>query len=143
MLTSEDIAYFAGVLDSQARIRVTATGSSKALLPWIAVSSPSTVLTDALSEASGVRAFIRDRESNAHRCAEHCTSKHDHRRSLRSVWQVSGARATIILSASLPYLRMQVQEAREAVAAGLTAQHWGETPSKMAALGWPVPEGWQ
>lgn len=40
-----------------------------------------------------------------------------------------------------PFLRLQVEEAAEALQLGLQAPFKPATPTKMQALGWPLPDG--
>ena len=73
-------------------------------------------------------------------CAEHCSEKHLHVRSLSGRWMISGAKATIVLAAVQPYLRLRAAEVEDAVALGLAANFKGATAQAMRKLGWPIPE---
>ena len=73
-------------------------------------------------------------------CAEHCKEKHLHVTSESGRWSVSGAKATVILAAVLPYLRLQHEEARGALLVGLGAPFKPATLRQMEQLGWPIPE---
>lgn len=140
-LAPDDLAYIAGVLDSQGSIavRTTADGTE---LPQLSVCGPNVQMLQWLGALSGVRPIVTTRAYSKAGCAEHCKDKHLHVTSRSGRWQVSGAKATVILAAVRPFLRWQGAEAAAAVEMGLSAPFKSATPEKMRALGWPVPEAW-
>jgi hypothetical protein len=141
-LSALDIAYISGVIDVQARIRVTRV-SSGTRLPLISLSTPSIEVVGYLGRVTAVRTFSIDRDYHAHRCAEHCPDRHQHRLSTSGRWSLNGAKATVVLSAILPHLKFQIPDAEVALKVGLEAPHKPATPQKLYALGWPVPKEWQ
>jgi hypothetical protein len=136
-----DLAYLAGVIDTQGRIttRRTADGT---LLPMVAVSTRDTRLLRWLGQISGMRPVTTRRNYSKAGCGQHCPDKHQHIVSESGRWSVSGAKATIILRAVRPYLRLQQEEVGHALTVGLEAPFKPATPQKMAGLGWELPEEW-
>jgi hypothetical protein len=140
-MTPEELAHFAGLVDAMGRISVRTTPDDTAL-PVLDVSSPNTGLLAYLGERTGTTPLTIKRAYTRHRCTEHCTQPHDNVVSKSGRWQVFGARATVVLAAVLPYLRLQNDAAREALAVGIEAPRKPATQKKMAALGWPMPPEW-
>jgi hypothetical protein len=137
-VSSIDTPYVAGLLDIASRIAVVST-TAGTQLPDIAVSSPNFPVLNMLAEMSDVRAFITHRTYDRHRCAQHCESAHQHVVSNSGRWNVKGAKATVILAACLPHMRVQREAAEEALAVGLAAPCKPATMRKMGVLGWPLP----
>lgn len=135
MITTEDIAWCAGVIDSLGlvRIRELENGTD---LPEVFVSTAKEPIAAKLSELTGTKVVTIKRDYNRLGCGDHCTEPHLHVLSTTARWSLVGARATVFLSACLPYLR--VQEVKEVVNAGLQAPMKPATPQKMYQLGWPV-----
>ena len=142
MLTREDIAYVAGLLDALSRVRIFSTPEGTDL-PRIAVSTPEMELLTYLGSLTGTAPFITKRTYDRHRCTQHCEQAHQHVVSKSGRWSVSGAKATILGSAVLPHIRLQKTDFEVAVAVGLIAPKKLATPKKMQALGWPLPEEWK
>jgi hypothetical protein len=139
-LTEPEIAYVAGTLDAMARIKtVVANGTT---LPLVAVSCPNMALLEHLSTVSGLKAFETHREYDRHRCGEHCVEAHDHIVSRSGRWSANGARATIMLAAVQPHIRVQTDEVAEVLAVGMETPAKAHVVQSMAALGWPIPEQW-
>jgi hypothetical protein len=113
------------------------------VLPYIAMSCGDAELLTWLSTISGVRSIITQRKFDRHRCLEHCDKAHDHITSVSGRWSLTGARATILLSATLPYVRFQAEAWNRAVMVGLSAERKSKVVRKMTALGWPLPAAWQ
>jgi hypothetical protein len=141
MLTEQELAYVAGILDSQGSIavRTTADGTE---LPQLSVSGPNVEMLLWLGEMTGVKPVITSRRYAKAGCAEHCSEKHVHVMSRSGRWLISGAKATVVLAATRPFLRWKGTQAGSAVELGLAAPFKQATPAKMRALGWPLPESW-
>ena len=132
-----DLAYLAAVIDTQGRISTRQV--REAVLPQLAVSGPNESLLRWLGDITGVRPVVTARDYGRHPCAVHCVEPHQHVRSLSGRWSVSGAKATVVLHAVLPYLRFQRDEALQAVELGLASRYKPATVVKMQALGWIPP----
>lgn len=132
------IVYVAAILDSQAVIRTRdAAGVS---YPYVALSGSNAPLLRFLAGVTGMKAVVTRRSYAKAGCAEHCKEKHLHVVSESGRWSISGAKATVVLAAVLPYLRLQVEEARGALLVGLSAPFKSATLRQMDRLGWPIPE---
>lgn len=138
-LDPQTLAYLAGIIDVQARITTRSVGD--ATLPMVAVSSPNHALLHWLGEITGVRPFVTSRSYARHACGTHCPSPHAHVTSTSGRWCVSGAKATVLLRAVRPLLRLQAEDADAALAAGRAAAFKPATVAKMRQLGWPVAAG--
>lgn len=139
-MDEQEVAYLAGVLDVMGSITTRRAGDT--LLPQISVSTKDQRLLDWLGKRTDVRAFVTRRDFTRAGCSKHCAEKHQHVISESGRWSVSGAKATIVLAAVRPFLRLRTDEADIALTVGLRAPHKPATPRKMARLGWPLPEGW-
>lgn len=140
LLTQAELAYVAGVLDAQGHIAVRTTKDGTKL-PQLALSGPNVALLRWLGDLTGVRPIMTTRTYSKAGCAQHCAAKHLHVTSTSGRWQISGAKATVVLAAIQPFLHWQITEAAEAVELGLSAPFKPATPTKMLALGWPIPDG--
>lgn len=139
MLDQSTIVYIAAILDSQAVIRT--RDANGVTYPYIAMSGSNTELLQFMARSTGVRAITTRRGYSRAGCAQHCAEKHQHIVSVSGRWSLNGAKATVLLSACLPYLRLQRDAALQAIAVGLTAPYKPATVRKMEEeLGWPVPE---
>lgn len=137
-LSPTEIAYVAGVLDVMGRFRVLETpGGTR--LPSVHVSCPNMSVLQHLGDLTGITPIVTKRSYDKHRCTEHCDAAHQHILSESGRWSISGAKATIVLAAILPYVRLQKAEIEDMVRLGLDAPKKPKTPVKMAALGWPDP----
>jgi hypothetical protein len=85
---------------------------------------------------------VTQRGYDKHRCLEHCTKAHEHISSVSGRWTVSGAKATVVLAGTRPWVRFQVEAWDRALEIGIGAARKGGTVEKMAALGWPLPVAW-
>jgi hypothetical protein len=136
-LEPTDLAYLAGIIDSIGRLRIheSAEGTK---LAHVGVSSPDLVLLDRCASLTGVRVTRVRRDYDRLGCSAHCAEPHLHVLSLTGRWQLVGARATIVLTALLPYLVGRHDEAVEIL------DHCGDAPQKRAtarkmnALGWEI-----
>lgn len=132
------IVYVAAVLDSQAVIRT--REAHGVVYPFVALSGGNVELLRLLAGMTGMKAVVTRRSYAKAGCAEHCQEKHLHVVSVSARWSISGAKATVVLAAVLPFLRLQVEEARTALLVGLGAPHKPATLRQMERLGWPIPE---
>lgn len=140
-LSEQELAYVAGILDSQGCISVRTTNDGTEL-PQVSVSGPNVAMLTYLGEITGVRPVITSRNYTKAGCSEHCAEKHVHVISTSGRWLVSGVKATVVLAACRPYLRWKGTEADAVVDLGLSSPFKAATPGKMRALGWPLPDPW-
>lgn len=133
------IQYVAGILDACAifRIRETAEGTK---LPGVFVHGLPMPMLNILAETTGTKVTVVTRDYHRALCADHCPDQHGHVRSVSGRWSVTGAKATVLISAVLPHLRGQTAQAYEALTIGLEAPRKSTTFAKMYALGWPEIE---
>lgn len=141
LIEETDLAYVAALIDGFALLRVRTT-SEGTELPVISISSPKVEMLNVLGKMTGIKPFATNRAYDKHRCSEHCEAKHEHIVSTSNRWQITGAKATVVLCAIRPYLRVKGSEAEELIHVGLGAPYKPATLSKTADLGWPMPEGW-
>lgn len=136
-LPPADLAYAAALVDSFAvlttrRVRetelpqVTIQGKIAAL-PWLA-------------ELTGVKIIELVKGYDRHQCSEHCPDRHMRIESTTSRWQLTGARATVVLHSIEPYLRVQARTARSLVDAGTGIGFKTDVVNDMVRLGWTIPE---
>lgn len=135
-------AYMAAVLDTLANfnIRTTPDGTE---LPEITISTPNKDLHKYLREMTGGRAFSIVRSYHRAGCRVHCAEKHRQVKAKSLRWQITGARATMLLNDVVEYMHLKRDEAEELLNIGVGAPHKPATVSKMASLGWSVPLMWQ
>lgn len=137
-MNDADFAYLAGVLDGRGNIAVRRVGDT--LLPLVAVSVKETDLLEWLNKVTDVKIVMTTRDFVKNGCTQHCLQQHVHVQSVSARWSVTGAKATIVLAAVRPFLRVKGIDADIALSVGLRAPHKPATPRKMASLGWPLPE---
>lgn len=136
-----DLAHLAGVLDAFGVIRVrTYAGDGK--LPYVALHGPNTALLRYVGGLTGAKVVVTRRGYYRAGCSEHCPEQHQHITSESGRWSVSGSKATVVLAAVRPYLRVRGYDADEALEVGLRAGRKPATLTRMVALGWPVPDAW-
>lgn len=133
-----DLAYAAALVDSFAVLRVREYRGTG--LPEVTIQGARIAALDWLAESTGVKVVVIGKGYNRHQCSEHCPERHTRIDSATRRWQVTGARATVVLAAIEPYLRTKGREARELIDAGRAIGYKGNVVVDMAALGWPIPE---
>lgn len=138
-LTVTDLAYVAALIDTRATF--TSRQVRDTVLPQVAISGKPFPVLQWLGDITGVRVVPTEREYVKAGCAEHCLEKHQHIKSASGRWCVAGVKATVVLAAVQPYLRLQPAEVDELLAVGLKAGRKNATVEKMRALGWPIPNG--
>ena len=74
-----------------------------------------------LGQITDVRSIVTVRGYDKHRCLEHCTKAHDHIESVSGRWSLTGAKATVVLCATRPYVRFHDAEWDRAIEVGLQA----------------------
>ena len=136
-----DLAYLAGIIDTHAVIRTRETGDGT-VLPMVAVHGPHVQMMRYLAAVTGTKVTVTRRGYSRAGCTEHCPDKHQHVVSESGRWSVAGAKATVLLAAVRPFLRLQGYVADQALDVGLRAPRKDATAGKLAELGWPVPDGW-
>lgn len=134
-----EAAWVAGVLDTCGRL-TSRTLSSGTELVDVSVHSPNVPLLERLAELTGVRHVVISRRYPKAGCAQHCPERHVHVVSVSARWQVTGARATVLLFNALPYLRLHQEQATWLLGVGLRTR-WTSAPvADMRRLGWRIPE---
>ena len=132
--------WFAGVIDVMGAIRMRRMDTGVDLPALYVSTSRQDILTE-LGDLTGMSITQVFRDYNRLGCGEHCTEPHQHVLSTTGRWNVTGARATVVLHAITPFMRVRKTEAEEALAAGLLAPRKDAVLKKMYALGWPdIPE---
>lgn len=132
------VEYLAGILDANAIFRVREVpGGTR--LACVAVHGLPVPVLEVLAEATGTKVTIVNRDYQRAPCADHCEEQHQHVSSVSGRWSVTGAKATVLIAAVLPFLRVQQEAASEVLKVGLAAPRKPATFDKMATLGWPVP----
>jgi hypothetical protein len=132
-----DFAYVAALVDNLGKLSsrvvhrdelpVVTIQGKHAALPWLA-------------EVSGVQLMQLDKSYTRHQCSEHCPDKHMPIDSWTHRWQVTGARAIVVLWNVEPYMRAQAAEARRLLRLGGLVAVKGTTIFDMAERGWPLPD---
>jgi hypothetical protein len=137
-LTDAELSYIAALIDTRANL--TSRTVRDAVLPQVDINGRPAEVLVWLGEITGVKVVPTRRDFTKHGCAEHCKDRHVHVRSLSVRWSLSGAKATIVLAAVLPHLRLRRGDVQDAITLGLRAGQKGATIAKMRALGWPIPD---
>lgn len=137
-LPERDLAYVAALVDSLAVLRVREYRGTP--LPEVTIQGARLAALDWLAGLTGVRVVVIGKDYTQHRCAAHCPDRHTHVQGRTRRWQLTGARATVVLAAVEPFMRVQGREARQLVEAGRAIGWKGNVVADMAALGWVVPE---
>jgi len=114
-------------------------GGSAHPLPFVALSCGDAPLLRWLGQITGVRSVVTERKFDRHRCLEHCDKAHDHVTSVSGRWQLSGVRATVVLTACVEWVKFHRERWERAIEVGLEAPRKEGTVKKMEALGWPLP----
>lgn len=137
-LTQSDLAYVAGVVDTLGVLRTRQVGDTR--LTMLAVHSPNLPLLGYLAGLCGTKVTTVKRGYDRAGCSEHCPDRHQHITSVSGRWSVTGAKATVVLAAVRPYLRLQGYACDQVLAAAARAPSKPATWEHMASLGWPVPD---
>jgi hypothetical protein len=135
-LSDQTLAYLAGILDVQARIGLRATQDG--YLPLVAISSTNLPLLEWLGSLTGTKTYFMARDYPRHPCAAHCLEAHQHIVSVNARWEVTGAKATVLLRAVRPMMRLRTADVDSLLVATGDARFKPATLRKMAELGWPV-----
>lgn len=128
----------AALVDNLAVLKTREVNGSE--LPVIALTtsrSPEAVQLLAASTASKVTEIVRNYRRKG--CNQHCTRAHLHVDTTGYRWQVTGAKATIILHSLLPHMRVQTVLAGRLVVVGKTIGYSTSVVTRMRELGWPIP----
>lgn len=136
-LTTEQIAWCAGVIDAlgHIRLRETDVGSQLAM---VSVSTALVPIAERLAELTGMKVTTVRRNYTRFGCTDHCTEPHLHVDSNTGRWSLTGSRANTFLLAVRPYLVVKADVVDEVLAATADAPRKPRTSEKMAQLGWPV-----
>jgi len=139
MLEAADLAYMAALVDNLAVLKTRRVGEAD--LPSVVLTttrSGAAVRFLATSTGSKVTEIVR--AYNRKGCVDHCTQAHLHIDTTGHRWQVTGAKATIVLHNLLPYMRVQTDSARKLIHAGQTIGYKGQVVVAMRDLGWEIPD---
>lgn len=132
-----DCAYVAAVVDSLAVLTTRKVASG--YIPVLTIQGKHQILPW-LAEVTGVSLMTLNKSYERHVCTEHCPDKHQNVETWTQRWQLSGARATVVLQAIRPYLRLQQQDADRLINLGMEVDAKPATLSAMIRLGWDVPQ---
>jgi hypothetical protein len=139
-LDLDEIAWVAGVLEARGHVEVTDRRGNPA--PRLRVTTRKHELLVELARLTGNRVVKDERGYQKRPCGEHCRDQHVHVVRQSTQWTADSSRATIILAATMPYVRTRRVEFLRALEAGM--RQWpatkGDTAKKMKALGWPMPQ---
>lgn len=136
-LDAADLAYAAALIDSFAVLRVREYRGTG--LPEVTIQGSRIAALDWLAGITGVKVVQIPKGYNRHQCSEHCPEKHTRIESETRRWQVTGARATVVLHNVQRFMRVQGREARDLVEAGQAIGYKGNVIGEMSRLGWEIP----
>lgn len=138
MIPETDLAWCAGITDTLGAFKVRQT-STGAALPTVSISTVKFAIAERLASLTGTAVTTVQRKYTRMGCGDHCTEAHLHVDSTTARWSLTGARATVFLSAVLPYIRSAnaKADALDLIRVGLEAPHKPGTLTKMYELGWP------
>lgn len=134
-LTTEELAYFAGMVDALAVIRSRQVGETT--LIYLAISSSNFGILKEFARVTDIKVTTVNRKYDRVGCQAHCEEPHLHVESVTGRWSVSGIKATVMLRALLPYLRLKTPEARIMLETFGNAPYKLHVLQKMIDLGWP------
>lgn len=137
-LSTADLAYAAALVDAFAVLRIRDVKGTE--LPEVTIQNSRITALDWLAETTGVKVVRIGKDYRQHRCADHCPDKHTHVEAVTRRWQVTGARAVIVLHAVEPFMRVQGRQARELVGTGRQNGYSTGVVNDMTRLGWAIPE---
>lgn len=138
-MTPADLAYVAALIDQFGRLSIRALPSGSEI-PEVTIQNRRIAALDWLAEITGVSVVRVGKDYSRHQCSEHCPQKHTRVESETRRWQVSGAKATILLHNIEPYMRVQGVLARNLVWVGQRSGFKTNAVIEMAGLGWSIPE---
>jgi len=136
-LEPAELAYAAALVDSFAVLRVRdyrGTG-----LPEVTIQGKLAAL-DWLALITGVTVRTIPKSYSRHQCTEHCPDKHMRIESSSLRWQVTGARATIVLHGCAPFMRVQTRDAWKLIESGLAIGYKTDVVNDMTRRGWEIPD---
>ena len=136
-LAPADLAYAAALIDSFAVLTTRRVGEAE--LPQVTIQGKVAALPW-LAEVSGVKVIEVAKDYARHQCSEHCPDRHTRIESTTRRWQLTGARATVVLYSVEPYLRVQARTARGLVEVGQGLGFKTDVVNDMTRLGWTIPE---
>lgn len=132
------VQYIAGVLDAVGVFKLRKVPGSGTKLAQISVHGMPPEVLRVLAQATGTTVVKTERKYHGVRCAEHCTESHVDTTSTSHKWVVTGAKALVLLSTVMPYLRAKRDKAAPVLDEGMAAPYKPETMRKMERLGWDV-----
>lgn len=138
-LSPADLAYAAALVDTFATLKLRALPSGTDL-PEVVLQGKRIAALDWLAAVTGSKVAVIGKDFHRHQCSEHCPDKHTRIESSTRRLVLSGARATIVLHALAPFMRVQGAEARRLADAGRVLGYKTNVVNDMRRLGWAVPE---
>ena len=133
-MSPEDRSYVAALVDVFGRLRARDVRGSR--LPEVTIQGSRIDALDWLANITGVRVSVIGKDYTRHQCSEHCPDKHTRIAATTRRWQVTGARATILLHDIEPYMRVQGRQARALVQEGSVVGVKPPVVREMKRLGW-------
>lgn len=134
-MTPETLGYVAGLIDALGRIRVRDLPNGTRLVA-VGISSPRVELLRHLAGLTGVRVVEVRRTYDRLGCGDHCQEPHLHVDSHTGRWELTGARAVVVLRAVRPYLVTRGPEVDYALRVAGDSPAKPATRRKMVELGW-------
>lgn len=133
-----DLAYAAALVDSFAVLRIREYRGTG--LPEVTIQGKRIATLDWLAEVTGVKVVTIGKGYSRHQCSEHCPDRHTRIAASTRRWQLTGARATVVLANVAPYMRVQARTARDLVDAGVLIGYSTSVANELVALGWALPD---
>jgi len=141
-LSATDLAYAAGVIDTLASFKTRTVKATGTQLPALTILNGKHrhVAVEWLCGITDTNPSTVKRDYNRPSCVSHCPQPHIHVLASGIRWSVTGMKATIILSAVLPYLKAHRDEAAKLIELGLQVGYSTTVVNTMNELGWPIPK---
>lgn len=136
MIDETDVAYVAGLVDALGRVRTRET-TAGTLIAELSISSGNVSALSYVAHLTGVRVVRTSRRYPRVGCREHCPDPHRVVESASARWQLTGARAVVVLRAIRPYLRALGDTVDEVLDMTADAPSKPGTTRRMISLGWP------
>lgn len=130
-----DLAYIAALVDQFGRLSLRELPGGS-VIPEVTIQNKRISALSWLAEITGVSVVRVGKDYHKHQCSDHCPGKHTRVESETRRWQVSGTKATILLHAIEPFMRVQATEARNLVWAGHQCGQKPHVVAEMKLLGW-------
>ena len=131
------VGWVAGVIDCRASLFVRESAADTPLATVsLTLAADRADVVRRLCDLTGVRPVPVAKDYNRASCAEHCPRRHTHVKGDYLRWSLTGARATAVLRACLPYLTVRHDQAVELLDRCDASTAKPATAAKMRELGW-------